>query len=194
MRLLRPTFALLILAVGVVSCTQSEPPQAEAPDSISVQSSEVAPQKSIVMAGMDLYMHDYLPTAGEARKPTFWVHAAEGELLEEEQVWALRETKAVIYRHGEEDLRLEADSGVFDEVNRVAHLLGRVRVHTASMDMEMAQIQWDNEASVAQSSEPLVLISGATRLYATGVILRPKDGTYELSQVSGRVAFEEKSL
>lgn len=188
------TRLFLILVIGAVSCNQTETPRTEASGPAPVEEPAAPAQKHITMAGMDLYMHDYSPTAGEVRKPTFWVHAAKGELIEENQIWALTHTKAIVYRRGEEDLILEAAFGLFDEANKIAHLNGNVRIHTASMDMEMAQIQWDNEASVVRSLEPLDLIAGNTRLHAAGVILRPEDGTYELSEVSGRVAFEEKSL
>lgn len=141
------------------------------------------------MEGMDLYMHNYRPTTGEPDKPTFWVHAEKGELVDGHTIWELAQARAVVYREAEADLVLEAAHGLFDEANRVARLYGGVVVTAGVVTMELADIEWNNEEGVAKSVGSVTVVNGASWLKASALFLNPEEDIMRLTDATGRIDF-----
>lgn len=148
----------------------------------------------MAISGMDLWMDDTSPTAGALRKPTIWVHADEAVMSEDAKAWSLVGARAVIYRNEEEDLKLKADRGRFDETNGIAQLSGGVEINAGKMVMKLSSIEWDNEARRAWSDSPVTVSSGTTELQASSLVLIPDEGVFVLSDVTGRIDFQEGRL
>lgn len=170
----------------------AETPGAESAS--SAENSPVAEEKpggSITMEGLDLRMHNYRPTVGEPEKPTFWVHAEKGELVDGQKSWELEQARAVVYREADEDLVLEAARGLFDETRRVARLYGGVLVTAGAVTMELAEIEWNNEEGVAKSGQPVTVVDGTSWLKASTLLLNPGEDIMRLTNVTGRIDFSE---
>lgn len=141
------------------------------------------------VSDMDLYMHDIEPTGAERRKPTLWVHAAEGQ-LKADNSWALADARAVIYREQEEDILLESRAGSFDESRKVAVLDGGVKVAAGDLQFSTDSVSYDNTHRVVQTHSPVELSDGNTRLTAEAATLEPDDGVIMLSNVSGTLSLD----
>lgn len=141
------------------------------------------------VSDMDLYMHDIEPTGTERRKPTLWVHAAEGQ-LKADNSWALADARAVIYREQEEDILLESKAGSFDESRKVAVLDGGVTVAAGNLQFSTDSVSYDNTHRVVQTHSPVELSEGNTRLTAEAATLEPDGGVITLSNVSGTLSLD----
>lgn len=141
------------------------------------------------VSGMDLYMHDIEPTGDARRKPTLWVHAAEGQ-LKADNSWALANARAVIYRENEADIQLESTSGRFDEANKVAVLDGGVKVAAGDVELSTDSVSYDNHHRIVRTHAPVKLSDGDTVLNADEATLEPKDGVVILSNVSGMLSLD----
>lgn len=142
------------------------------------------------MTGMDLYMHDYEPTGGDVRNPTFWVHAEQGILNEDDGLWTLENARVVVYRNEKEDIIVRAANCTFDQKNDVATLRNGLDLRAGTVTMKLEEIQWDNESGVARSIGEVLVAKGGTRLKASAMSLRPADGSFVLNGVSGRLEFD----
>lgn len=184
-------YAILIAAAAVaVRCGSPMP----ATDEEAAQAQETRELSGrMAMTGMDLYMHDYRPTAGGARKPTIWVHSDEGEISTETSAWTLGRSRAVLYREDGEDIILQAMSGSFDETNETAQLGGGVKVTTGSLAMELEEIEWDNKEGVARSTGPVTITQGRTLLNASSLVLNPDEDTMLLTNGNGRIDLTDGS-
>lgn len=184
---------LLLLLACLAQCgAETAIPASETQDAVG-ESTAAEPVRRMAMSGMDFYLHDYSPTHGTARKPTFWVHAEEGALDEERKIWVLKQTRAVIYGEAGSQVTLEAEYGHFDETNETAQLRGGVIVIAGAITMELSEIEWDNEEGVARSGEPLMLADGETQLRAESLVLDPNKRTFKLTGVKGRLMFREEN-
>ena len=181
-------FALLLASCG-------QPPGTAADPELTAQEvslpQETLPRNTMAMRGVDLRMYDYTPTAGELRDPTFWIHADAGQLAEGEKVWSLQKTQAVIYREDEEDLRIEALEGQFDQERQEAMLKGAVRITTGTLVVDLEDVFWKNEEGAATTSRPIHLTNGDTRLDAKALRIEPKKGSLILRDGSGYVPLKE---
>ena len=146
------------------------------------------------MQGIDLYLHDTAPTPGGARKPTFWVHAEQFSMLED-NVWRFDHARAVIYGDDaqQEAITLEADRGRFEE-DRGALLEGSVKAYVNDMLMELSDIEWVNpqnedEEGIARSDHPLHVESPTMQLNAGSLRLYPEQNQFVLTEVTGQVRF-----
>ena len=178
-------YAILIAAAALAAHCGSPPPVLDEEAAPAAETSELSGR--MAMTGMDLYLHDYRPTAGGARKPTIWVHSDEGEISTETSAWTLGRSRAVLYRENGEDIILQAMSGSFDETNETAQLSGGVNITTGSLAMELDEIEWDNEEGVARSSGPVTITQGRTLLSASSLVLNPAEDTMLLINGSGRI-------
>ncbi len=147
----------------------------------------------MAMRGLDLYMHDYTPTDGELRDPTFWVHADSGQLAEGEKVWSLQGTRVVIYRDDDEDLVVEALEGKVDLDRQVAELRGAVRLTTGSLIVDLEDLLWENEKGSATSERPIHLVDGDTRLDAESLLIKRDEGLLILGEGSGYLRLTESA-
>lgn len=145
----------------------------------------------LAMTGVDLYMHDYTPSDGEPREPTFWVHAESGKLSEGTKIWTLEDTNAVIYREVDEDLAIVAEHGRFDQNNDVAVLTGDVRLSTSEVVIYLEEVLWNNAEGVARSEKPLTVESGRTRLKADRAVIEPREDKLTLYNGSGMIQLGE---
>lgn len=188
---------LIALATTLVACgpaTEIPLTDSQAPRE-SLAPGAKAPEKefesAMIMKGVDLYMHDYTPTDGELRDPTFWVHAESGQLAEDEKIWALQSTRAVIYRDGDEDLVMEAREGWFDQERQVATLQGEVKLTAGSLVAELEELFWDNARGTATSDRPVRVTEGETRLSAEGLRITPDADSLVLRNGSGYVQLKK---
>lgn len=145
------------------------------------------------MRGLDLRMYSTEPTFGELRDPTFWVHAKRGRLEGELDVWSLEEARAIIYRDPEDDLRLEAQQGTFDQTNQVAVLSDGVRATSRDLVVELDDIEWNNEENVAWSDSPARVTSGSNRLTGASVAIYPRDDRIKLGRGSGDIQMAQEA-
>ena len=186
----------IVLAATLVQCGSATDPQGVYPGAPikSVAPGVVEPEEefesAMVMKGVDLYMHDYTPTEGELRDPTFWLHAESGQLAEDEKVWSLQSTRAVIYRE-EQDLFMEAREGWFDQERQVANLQGGVKLTAGSLVTDLEDVFWDNEQGTATSDRPVSVVNGETRLRAESLRISPDEDSLILRNGSGYVALRK---
>ncbi len=197
---------LLLLAGPLLQCGSETPApaqqtvgqtSAEAPaqdGSGAGESSAPARVTGAAFRGIKLEMHDTSPTAGAVRMPLFSVHADEAVKSEDAEVWSLVGARAIVYRNDEEDLKLKAGGGRFDQTNGVAHLSGGVEVNAGELVMDLSDIEWDNETRRAWSDSPVTVLNGATELHASSLVLIPDEGIFVLSDVSGRIDLREGRL
>lgn len=187
--------AILCAAAIVAGCgNEVAPNDAAAPKATASEAPRPPVRETLsgleaAVSGMDLYMHDIEPTGDSRRKPTLWVHAAEGQ-LKPDNSWALADARAVIYREQEEDILLESKTGRFDEGQKVAVLEGGVSVAAGEMRFSTDSVSYDNEQRIVQTHAPVVLSDGKTQLNADHATLEPDDGVVILSNVSGTLSLD----
>ncbi len=186
--------SLLLSSCGQTSDTasESEPVSKATPSERSSPPAD-SPKNMMAMRGVDLYMHDYTPTAGKLRDPTFWVHAESGQLAEGEKVWSLQGTRAVIYREDNEDLVVEARDGRVDQEQQVAMLKGDVRLTEGTLVVDLEDLLWENEKGTATSNRPVHITDGDTLLEAQNLLIDVDEGTLILGEGSGYVRLAEPS-
>jgi hypothetical protein len=131
-----------------------------------------AKRRAVEMNGVDLYLHSAEPTFGKVEDPTFWVHAARGESVNDSQ-WSLEDARAVVYRATDEDLVLAAKSGTFDKDRRAAQLAGGVRVVSGTMVVELEEIAWDDTERVAKSESVAKLSDGSNEIIGDSIHIYP---------------------
>lgn len=171
------------------------PPASETSETDAAETSERASAKDALagleanVSGMDLYMHDIEPTGDARRKPTLWVHAAEGQ-LKPDSSWALGDARAVIYREKEEDIYLESKAGRFDESNKTAVLEGGVKVAAGNVQLATESVSYHNDERIVQTHAPVQLSNGKTILNAQAATLEPEGGTVTLTNVSGTLSLD----
>ena len=189
--------ALMFLCAGCGRAPEevSKAPAAAAPDQplldLAAAPAKDATPNAMTMEGVDLYMHDYTPTAGKLREPTFWVHADSGQLAVGDQVWSLQNTHAVIYRADDEDVIVEAVEGEFDQEKEIAFLTGSVRLTVGSLVVELERLAWDNKLGTATSDDPVRVTEGDTRLIASRLRIDPEKNELHLEEGSGYLPLVE---
>lgn len=146
---------------------------------------------SMVMRGIDLYMHDSAPTFGDTRNPTFWVHAESGNLSPDASLWELHIARAVIYRDNEDDLHIEADSGQFDQANQLAYLHDGVKATSGRLVVEIQDLEWDNKARIARSESAAEIRDGTNELSGRPVRIYPREDRMELGAGSGTIRLSQ---
>ncbi len=181
-------FPVLVASCGQPpgSVAESEPVSQSTP-SPSVDTPEGPPRNVMAMLGPDVWMHDYTPTEGEPRDPTFWVHADSGQLAEGEKVWSVQGARAVIYRDDEEDLVIEALEGEVDEDRKVARLRGDVRLTVGSLIVDLEDLLWKNEEGTATSNHAVHLVDENLRLHAKSLLIKRDEGKFILGEGSGYI-------
>lgn len=185
-RMLLVAMSLLLVSCGQTSETASEPgPVSEATPAGHSSPATELPRNMMAMRGVDLYMHDYAPTEGELRDPTFWVHAESGQLAEGGKVWSLHRIRAVIYREDNEDLVVEARDAQVNQEEQVAALQGDVRLTAGTLVVDLEDLLWENEKGTATSDHPVYITDGDTRLEAQSLSINVDDGALILGEGSG---------
>jgi len=123
-------FGLLLAAVSAASCSGPAPQPALPDGAVSspeeTQASGESPKKadatgeeSMQMTGINLYMHRRVPFDGAPGKPELWVQA-DVFSIEDSQTYSFEEAHAVIYTRDEEEIKLEAQRGRFEQEERPA--------------------------------------------------------------------------
>lgn len=153
-------------------------------------SEEGAPGMS--MSGIDLYMHDTDPTAGQQRKPRFWIHANTFDVLED-AAYAFKDARAVVFgeESGNEIVVFEADQGRFEEDKR-AYLRDNVVAQVGTMTLQLEEVVWEQagqDIGFAYSDHPVEVNDPSLRLRAASVRLYPETKEFELRDVEGHVQF-----
>ncbi len=186
--------SLLLSSCGQTSdmASEPEPSSGTMPAEPSSAPAEL-PRNLMAMRGVDLYMHDYTPTEGELRDPTFWVHAESGQLAEGEKVWSLQGTRAVIYREKHDDLVVEAREGRVDQERQVAALQGDVSLTAGTLVVDLEDLLWENEMGTATSNRPVRITDGDTWLKAQTLLIEVDEGVLILEDGSGYVRLTEPS-
>lgn len=185
----------LLTTVSLLLISYGQTPETGADTEPSAQGTpapaQKLPQNVLAMRGVDLYMHDYAPTNGELRDPTFWIHADAGQLAEGEKVWSLQKTKAIIYREDDEDLHLEAIEGLFDQERQEVILKGAVRLSIGSLVVDLEDVVWINEENVATSNRPVHLENENITLDAKSLLIKPGENVLKLGEGSGSIRLKE---
>ncbi len=179
----------IVICIAAAGCGDGPaPPPAYAPVPRD------APEDVLTMSGIDLYLHDMRPTAGVARKPTFWLHTEKFSVLDE-NIWAFEDARAIIYGEGEEDRQdiiLEAREGRFEE-GKSAYLKGGVKALMGSLRIELADIEWQNPDAEtpgeARSDNPVKVLDSHVQLEAAGVRIYPQRKEFMLTGVAGTIQF-----
>jgi LPS export ABC transporter protein LptC len=183
---------LAIIGCGSEQPVSNAPAPSPPPDAVTQNAAEEALQgASMTVAGLDLYMHDDAFTGQDTAEPTFWVHADQGELTGDESLWTLTTTQAVIYRDDEDDMRLNAKQGWFDQVRNTAQLSGEVTIDSGPLRISTEQVDWDNTLGTVTSENETELRNGTTRLTAIGFTMSPDTGGIHLYQPRGTITFGE---
>jgi len=188
--------ALLLVGAGCGQTPEAPPPDSASPPSLesgeqlAVARSEPV-ENEMLLSGVNLWMHDYTPTAGQLRKPTIWVHAESGRLAEDSQLWSLQDTRAVIYRENDEDLTADAAQGAFDQTDETAVLTGDVTLLAGSLEVALEKLKWDNVAGVATSDRPVRVTSGEMWLTGEAMWIRPDENLLQIEGGSGAMPFAE---
>jgi len=179
-----------ILAIVAFGCGQGIAPPSPETATPAVGRTDGA----VSMSGINLFLHDARPTAGAARKPTFWVHAEYFTMLDD-QVWSFENAQAAIYGRTPEEkqITLEAARGRFQE-DSGALLDGGVTAYVGEMTLDLADIEWINprqegEEGIARSDSPLRVSSNKLQLRASSLRLYPESDKFVLTNVSGLVRF-----
>ena len=139
----------------------------------------------------DFRLYDSSPTAGESKKPTFWVHAGVWR-LEEQDVWSFENARAVIYGRGEDgaEITFDAGQGRFQK-DKTAYLKDGVVAHIEKMTLQLTDIEWINEQRVAQSDNPVTITSDDAHLEGATLRLYPDDKQLVMTNVSGKMRFDD---
>jgi len=189
----RRNICCVALALGALGCGPGIAPPAPQEPAAGGAGSDAAVRMS---SCINLYMHDARPTAGAARKPTFWVHAEYFTMLDD-QVWSFENAQAAIYGQNpdEEEIMLQAARGRFQEESG-ALLEGGVTAYVGDMTLELADIEWINpreegEEGLARSDNDLQVSSRRLQLRASSLRLFPESEKFVLTNVSGMVRFGE---
>lgn len=151
------------------------------------QNASPAAGASMKGEGINVRMFSSRPTFGTPEDPTFWVHAARGQRLDDPPVWTLEDARAVIYRDPEDDLVLVAKSGTVDEATKSASLDGSVRVTSGQMVVELANIRWDDTTGVARSDSTATMDDGVNRIVGESIALYADEDRFEIGQGSARI-------
>lgn len=138
--------------------------------------------------GLDLRLYDTDPTTGVPRKVNLWIHADSWSVTEDQDIWSFQKARAVIYGNDEqtEAITIEAGEGRFQE-SKMAYLKGGVHAQISDMNLELTDLEWLNESSVAQSDNALSIQKGDSFLKASGVRLYPNTKKLTLTNVSGEL-------
>ena len=186
--------SLLLFSCGRASETTPESgPVSEATPSERSSSPADSRRNMMALRGVDLYMHDYTPTEGELRDPTFWIHAGSGQLAEGEKMWSLQSIRAVIYREDDEDLIVEARDGQVNQEKQVAVLRGDVRLTAGTLVVNLEDLLWENEKGTATSKHPVHITDGYMRLEAQSLSIDVDGGALILGEGSGYIRLREPS-
>jgi hypothetical protein len=181
---------LLALAACGKSFAPQPPPEQEEPMSAATAEE---PEDLLKMTDINLYLHDPRPTEGAPRKPTLWIRADDFTVAEDD-LWRFHNAQATIYGETDMDsIRLEADEGIFQEDVK-ATLAGTVRAQVGDMHMQMQDIEYTNPQEdlpgMARTDGPVKVASPTLDLEASSMRFYPDTKTYELTDVSGTIAFE----
>lgn len=183
-------YAILIVLAAAGCGDGAAPP----PQPVYTPAPSDTPEDMLIMSGIDLYLHDMRPTAGLARKPTFWLHTEKFSVLDE-NIWAFEDARAIIYGEGGEDRQdiiLEAKEGRFEE-GKSALLKGGVKAHMGTLRIELADIEWQNPVAdtpgEARSDNPVTVVDSHVQLEAAGVRIYPQRKEFILTGVAGTIRF-----
>ncbi len=189
----RSGLALLLLVL--LGCGKGLPAKpsspAEAAPAGAPAISPDAAASSMEVKGVELRLYDNHPSAGEERKPTFWVHA-DACALQDDNLWSFDKARAIIYGRdqNQEPIRIEAARGRFQE-SKMAYLEGGIEAWIGAMRLHLQDIEWNNDEDVARSDNPLTIASPRLYLEASSVRLLPKTREMTLTHVSGLIQIEE---
>ena len=139
---------------------------------------------------LNLRLYEGNPTAGETRRPTFWVHA-EVFTLGEENVWLFEQAHAMIYGHGEKgsEITIDAGRGRFQE-GKAAYLKDGVTAQVGDMHIDLTDLEWINDERMARTDNPVSVTSPDSNMKASTLRLYPDQKQLLLTRVSGTVKLE----
>lgn len=126
---------------------------------------------------------------GEQQKPTFEVTSPQGSLLED-NVWALKNAKAVVFGKNGEETRFEAGSARFDNENKTAALSEGVVITMGTRRIELQDVSWNNDKREATSENEAVVTDGDTRLTCKGLEFHADTQQLLLRNVLGKVSMQ----
>ncbi len=159
---------------------ETSTPAASAPETAAA-----GPQTTV--SRMELTMHDYSPTLGESRKPTFRVFA-ESAASTDQKAWAIEGVRAVAEAKDQDPFVFAAARGIFDQANGKAELTGGVELTSGPVAVTMEDMVWDDATSTARTDKPITFRDSGTELDATAFEVQVNDQTYTLKDARGRIA------
>lgn len=200
----RICLVLILVSLAAISCRAPAPDAQQVTEPVpeaekaSAPVSETTPpaEDAMQMKGIDLYMHRRMPQDGVPGKPELWVKA-DSFSIEDSQTYVFENAHAVIYGRDEEEIRLEAQRGWFEQ-DKSAQLEGAVRLAAGTLKMFLQDIQWHRSeeagGGVVQSDNPVIIDDPDLQLNAAGLLLYPDTSVFELTDVSGVVRFGKELL
>ncbi len=148
------------------------------------------------MKGINLYMHRGVPVDGAPGKPELWVQA-ESFSVEDNQIYSFEKAHAVIYTREQEEIKLEAQRGRFEQ-DKSAVLQGEVRLNAGALTMLLSDIHWqhggERDAGMASTDNPVIIDDADLQLNAAGLRLYPDTRLFELVNVSGVIRFGKELI
>ncbi len=178
----------VLLALAATSgCGRPSPPAVN-----EEVSSQPAAVDSMVMRGIDLYMHRRDLGVGASIKPALWIRA-DSFTIAEGTIYSFEKARAVIYgKEDSEEIVVEAQRGSFEQDTSAA-LEGDVRLTAGTLSMLLRDISWappgENSDGAAHTENPVVIDDPDLQLNAAAMRLHPDSRTFELTRASGVVRF-----
>lgn len=187
---MRPLFLICLIPCLCQCGGGPSTPSKQAPEDTETTAEKESAPILVEAVGMDIRLWgDTRGTGGSRVGPTFWVHAEKGYLDEATGQSVLEGVRAVVYRDNAENLTITAPAGMADENRKVASMSGGVTVEAGTSQIMTAEIEWDDESGIAESTGDVLMQDGDTRLDAEGLTLYADENEFELLDVRGRFDF-----
>lgn len=188
---------VLILALSALQCadtsveTQTTTPE-KTPEKDTSQVHTEQDNDSVRAQGLKVTMLDEDPTEpGEIRKPIFEFETESATINEVTKIQNLTGVSGTVYREAAEDLKLQAQDGVYDENAKTATLEGAVSIQTDKMAIQMESVTWYNTQNLLQSNSPIELENGDIRLGAEMIQVYPKKNHMILHNGHGTIKIKD---
>ena len=186
---MRPFWIVIVAAAVPLGCGSPPEPTAEDADPTPALpgNGEGASAAQTTVSRMELTMHDYSPTLGEERRPTFRVFA-ESASSADQKAWTIEGVRAVAEAKDQEPYVFAAAKGMFDQANSKAELIGGVELTSGPVSVTMEDVVWDDATSTARTDKPITFRDSGTELIASSFEVRVKEQAYVLTEPRGRFA------
>ncbi|MCI0479211.1 LPS export ABC transporter periplasmic protein LptC, partial [Candidatus Uhrbacteria bacterium] len=180
-------YVAMVAIVALVAFTSADTGERVAAAGPTETVAAATPADTILMEGIELQFHESGPTFGEVRAPTFRMSASRGEWAESSQHWTLENANAVIHREGQDDLLLSAARGFCDLEREVAVLSDGVHARTGDIEVDVADLHYDNESGIARSDAHTKVTDGTNDLEGMSIEIDTRTDRVRLREGSGTI-------